>query len=416
MSIIIKGGKKLNGTVITSGSKNSTLPILAASLLSNSIIKLSNIPNIKDVTTMLYILKELGAYVTLNRNTITIDPSKLKSYKTSDLGSLIRSSILLIAPLVIKFKKAVIRKPGGCNIGERPIDLHLYGFEQLNAKIETIGEFIVIKCDKLIGNNIDLRYPSVGATENLMIAACCAEGKTTINNAAKEPEIEDLADFLIKMGAKIRGAGSSTIEINGVEDLLGTHHTIIPDRIEASTFMIAGAITNGNVRIKRAGIKHLTNVINTLEKIGIIIEELDDLILIGDVSKKGVDVVASPYPGFPTDVQPILAALLSTITCQKSSIIDLVYPTRFSYINELRKMGANIIKNTNKIIIEGQKELTGYEVTANDLRTGASLIVAGLAANGTTIITNYQQVERGYEDIYNKLNRLGANIKLLYNC
>lgn len=410
-SYIIKGGKKLEGEVHISGSKNSSLPILAATVLNGGISKLYNIPKIHDVEMMYKILEEIGCKIKKEKNKIIIDSSKVNSYEIHEnLMREMRSSVILAGSLLGKYGKATFSYPGGCDIGARPIELHLRGFEKLGININENYGKISCKCDKIESAKIDLDFPSVGATENIILASCLAEGVTVITNAAKEPEIVDLQNFLNRMGAKIKGAGTDVIEVTGVKKLKDVSYNIMPDRIEAGTYLCAGAITGGNIKIIDVVPDHIIPVINKLEEAGCKLNlEKNAIELEAPKRLKAIDIKTMPYPGFPTDMQSIL---VSTISVAKgtSIIVENIFENRFKYMQELKRMGAKITVEGKTAIIKGIRKLYGTKVISTDLRGGASLIIAGLAAKGTTEVENIKYVLRGYENIDKKLNHIGAKI------
>lgn len=410
--IIVEKSQPLKGTVRISGAKNSVLPILAGSLLATEKCVLESVPPLRDVDVICEVLTSLGADVKrINRETIEIKATNIDNFEAPyELVRKMRASFLVMGPLLARMGKARISMPGGCAIGTRPIDLHLKGFKALGAEITLGHGFVEAKADKLVGNKIYLDFPSVGATENIMMAAVLAEGQTIIENAAEEPEITDLANFLNEMGAQIIGAGTDTIKIMGVKSLSGTTHTVIPDRIEAGTYMVAAAITKGNVFIDNVEAEHLKPVIAKLREMDVeIIEEGNGLRVIGPQKLKPVDIKTLPYPGFPTDMQAQFMALLS-IAEGTSVIIETVFENRFMHVSELKRMGADIKIEGRSAIIEGQGQLTGAPVKATDLRAGAALILAGLVSDGRTEISNIEHIERGYVDIEKKLQGLGAII------
>lgn len=414
--LVISGGGPLEGEVTISGAKNSALPILAACVLGTEEIILDGVPGLKDVEIMIEVLKHLGSKVEyLGEGTVKIDSSKLNSCETPfELMDKMRASFVVMGPLLSRFKKAHTKAPGGCNIGARPIDLHLKGFEALGATNIVNDDEISIKTDgKLLGNEVYLDFPSVGATQNIMMAATLAEGETIIENAAKEPEIVDLASFLSKMGAKIKGAGTSTITIEGVEKLTGTRHTIIPDRIEAASYMIAAAMTKGNVTINNVIGSHIRPVIAKLIEMGADVEEIDDEDIIKvkvDKRLKPTNIQTLPYPGFPTDVQAQFMALMTTCDGE-SKIQETVFENRFMHVEQLNKMGAAIATSGNRATIAGVDKLHGAEVRATDLRAGAALVIAALTAEGETRVSDIYHIDRGYSDLVEKFTNLGADIK-----
>ena len=408
---IIQGGKKLEGEVRISGSKNAAWPIIAATVLVKGKTTLYNVPNIQDVQTMFQIIKDIGGKVTRKNNKVIIDTSKIHTYEIPEnLMRKMRSSVILAGAIIGKYNKANFSYPGGCEIGSRPIDLHLKGFEKLGINIkEEYGE-IICDSEKIKGTQIHLDFPSVGATENIILAACLAEGITILTNAAKEPEIEDLVKFLNKAGAKIKGAGTDRIEIAGVKKLTEISYNIMPDRIEAGTYLVAGAITGGNVRITNANPMHIEPILNKLEEANCILEIGKDYVQIKAPRRiKSVDIKTMPYPGFPTDMQSIFGALLSTAK-GTSIITENIFENRYKYVQELNRMGARINVEGRTAIIKGTKRIQGANVVASDLRGGAALIIEGLIAKGITQIDNIHYVLRGYENIEDKLKKLGAKI------
>ena len=413
-NIVIKGGQRLKGTVSVAGAKNAVLPVIAATLLASegkSVI--TEVPVLADVYTINEVLRNLNANVQFENDEIEVDATgKLTTEAPFEYVQKMRASVLVLGPLLARYGHANVAMPGGCAIGSRPIDLHLKGFEAMGAKVEVGNGFIEATVDgRLQGAKIYLDMPSVGATENIMMAAALAEGKTIIENGAKEPEIVDLANFLNKMGAKVVGAGTETIRIEGVEKLRGAEHAIIPDRIEAGTFMVAAAITGGNVLIKNAVSEHLRSVISKLEEMGVVIkEENDGLRVIGPKQIKATDIKTLPHPGFPTDMQSQLLALM--LSAEGTSIItETVFENRFMHVEEFRRMNANVKIEGRSVIVEGPSNLQGAEVAATDLRAGAALILAGLNAEGITRVTELKHIDRGYVDITGKLASLGANIQ-----
>lgn len=410
--IVVEKSGPLKGTVRVSGAKNSVLPILAATLLATGKSVLEDVPALRDVDVICEVLSSLGADVKRNsREKIEILSNKIDNFEAPyELMRKMRASFLVMGPLLARMGKARISMPGGCAIGTRPIDLHLKGFRALGAEITMGHGYVEARAEKLVGNKIYLDFPSVGATENIMMAAALAEGETIIENVAEEPEITDLANFLNKMGAKIKGAGTDTIRIQGVKRLTGTTHTVIPDRIEAGTYMVAAAMTGGNVLVENVVPDHLKPIIAKLREIDVEIYEEDNGIrVIGPKVIKATDIKTLPYPGFPTDMQAQFMALLS-IAKGSSVIIETVFENRFMHVSELKRMGANIRIEGRSAIIEGCKGLTGAQVKATDLRAGAALILAGLVSEGKTEITNTYHIDRGYVDIEKKLRALGAKI------
>ena len=411
--IVVEQSGPLNGTIRVNGAKNSALPILAASLLGTEDIVLEDVPDLKDVEIMCQVLESLGSEVEkLGKNTIRINSKNVKNHVTPyELMSKMRASLLVMGPLLARLGKTVNSLPGGCAIGNRPIDLHLKGFKALGAEISNEHGNITAKADKLVGSRIYLDFPSVGATENIMMAAVLSEGETIIDNAAMEPEITDLQNFLNKLGGNIKGAGTSTIRITGVEKLKGTEHRIIPDRIEAGTFLVAAAITGGDVIVDNIITSHIKPVIAKLREAGVeIIENGETVRVIGNKELKAIDVKTLPYPGFPTDMQAQFMAM-TTLSKGTSVIIETVFENRFKHVDELNRMGADIKIDGKSAIIRGVDGLTGARVTASDLRAGAALILAGLVAEGRTEIVDIHHIDRGYENIEERLSAIGAKIK-----
>lgn len=409
---IIKGGKPLKGSVQISGAKNSAVAILPAALLADTPSLIDNLPEISDIELLGEMITVLGGEVKKNKNEMIIDPKGLKSfYPPQNLASQMRASYYFIGALLTKFNEAVIAMPGGCNIGVRPIDQHIKGFEALGAKTVVEHGVIKIKAQKLIGNHIYFDVVSVGATINLMLAAVKAEGTTILENCAKEPHIVDVANFLNAMGANVKGAGTDTIKIVGVNELKGCNHSIIPDQIEAGTYMAAAAATGGDVVIKGVIPKHLESIVAKLTEMGVIIEENDENIRVRVNERlKKADIKTLPYPGFPTDMQQPAAVLLA-LADGISFITENVYENRFKYLSELSKMGVNAKVEGRTAVIEGVEKLTGAPVYATDLRAGAAMVIAGLAADGVTEVMNIEHIDRGYEAIEVKLQALGADIK-----
>jgi UDP-N-acetylglucosamine 1-carboxyvinyltransferase len=411
--IIVEKSAPLKGTVKVSGAKNSVLPIIAASLLAQEHCVLEDIPGLKDVEVICEVLGALGAKVNSNhKGIIEIDASKLHDVEAPyELIRKMRASFLVMGPLLARKGKARIALPGGCAIGTRPIDLHLKGFQALGAKIELGHGYVEASADRLIGSKVYLDFPSVGATENIMMAATMAEGTTIIENVAEEPEIVDLANFLNSLGAKIKGAGTDTIKIQGVKELGGSRHTVIPDRIEAGTFMIAAAITGGDVTILNALPDHLKPITAKLRECGMTIDEFDDNIRVRANGKSlSTDIKTLPYPGFPTDAQAQFMSLL-TVAQGTSVVIETVFENRFMHVDELKRMGANIKIEGRSAVVQGVERLQGAQVKATDLRAGAALILAGMVADGPTEISDVYHVDRGYVEIEEKLRGIGAKIR-----
>lgn len=410
--IIVEKSPPLKGRIRVSGAKNSALPIIAATLLSSGTCILEDVPDLNDVKIISEVIKILGAEVEkTGKEKWEINASNIKEFEAPyELMSKMRASFLVMGPLLARLGRARIAMPGGCAIGSRPIDLHLKGFKALGAEIIEKENYVEAKADKLIGSEIYLDFPSVGATQNIMTAAVLAEGETVIENAAMEPEIIDLANYLNKMGGDIRGAGTNTIRIKGVALLNGTEHQIIPDRIEAGTYMVAAAITKGDITVDNVLSNHIKPIIAKLNEMGAEVIELEDSIrVIGKGQLKAVDIKTLPYPGFPTDMQSQFMTLLA-VSKGQGQVMETVFENRFMHAEELKKMGADIETDDRKAIIKGVESLKGAEVKATDLRAGASLILAGLIAEGTTIISEIYHIDRGYSDIEEKLKSLGARI------
>lgn len=412
--LIVKGGNRLVGTVKTSGAKNAVLPIIAASILGTSPSRLDEIPALEDVRTICAVLECLGIKVDASEpHTLKIDSWEITSCEAPyELVRSMRASFLVMGPLLARKGYARISQPGGCAIGTRPIDLHLKGFEALGVKIEQGHGYIEASAPEgMTGANIYLDFPSVGATENIMMAAAMANGTTVLENPAEEPEIVDLANYLNQMGARVRGAGTNVITIEGVSELHGVQHSVIPDRIEAGTYMIAAAMTGGDVIIENVLPEHQKPLIAKLREAGALVEEdIDRIHVVGSGRLKAVDIKTLPYPGFPTDMQAQMMAMLS-VAEGRSKITETVFENRFMHVVELNRMGANITTEGRSAVITGPAHLTGCTVRATDLRAGAAMILAGLVAEGATEICDIYHIDRGYEEIAAKLTRLGADIK-----
>lgn len=412
--LIVKGGNRLVGTVKTSGAKNAVLPIIAASILGTSPSRLDEIPALEDVRTICAVLECLGIKVDASEpHTLKIDSREITSCEAPyELVRSMRASFLVMGPLLARKGYARISQPGGCAIGTRPIDLHLKGFEALGVKIEQGHGYIEASAPEgMTGANIYLDFPSVGATENIMMAAAMANGTTVLENPAEEPEIVDLANYLNQMGARVRGAGTNVITIEGVSDLHGVQHSVIPDRIEAGTYMIAAAMTGGDVIIENVLPEHQKPLIAKLREAGALVEEdIDRIHVVGSGKLKAVDIKTLPYPGFPTDMQAQMMAMLA-VAEGRSKITETVFENRFMHVVELNRMGANITTEGRSAVITGPAHLTGCTVRATDLRAGAAMILAGLVAEGATEICDIYHIDRGYEEIAAKLTRLGADIK-----
>ncbi|MDU1321438.1 MAG: UDP-N-acetylglucosamine 1-carboxyvinyltransferase [Clostridium botulinum] len=411
--IVINGGNKLKGDVNISMAKNSVLPIIAGSILSGDKCVIDNAPMLEDVFVIGEILKSISAKVNIDEvnNRVIIDSKPVDNLEPdSDLVKKMRASFLLMGPMMSRFGRFKISLPGGCNIGTRPIDLHLKGFTALGAKVNIGHGYVEAVADKLIGNKIYLDFPSVGATENIMMASVMAEGETIIENAAEEPEIEDLGRFLNSIGAKVIGAGTDTVRIMGVNELKGATHRPIYDRIEAGTFMIAAAITKSKIKINGVIEEHLKPIIAKLTEMGVDIKIKGETAIVdGRKVLNPVDIKTMPYPGFPTDMQAQMMALLSTIK-GTSIITETIFENRFMHVSEMKRMGADVKIDGRSAVIEGVSKLTGTEVKATDLRAGAALILCALVAEGKTEITDVYHIDRGYVKIEEKLNKLGADI------
>jgi len=412
---IIKKGEPLHGRIKVNGAKNSVLPLMAASLLAEGENILEDIPYLNDVKIMCELISFLGADVSFNRgkNILNIKVDSIKNNSAHyELVNKMRASFLVMGPLLARVGSAHISMPGGCAIGSRPVDLHLKGFSAMGAQIEIGNGYIDARVNgRLKGNTIYLDFPSVGATENLIMAAVLAEGQTIIENAASEPEVVDLATYLISMGADIKGAGTDTIKIVGVDRLKGARHSVIPDRIEAGTFMTAAAITGGDVIIDNVVPDHLKPICAKLKEAGVeISEELSSIRVRAGKELKAVDIKTHPYPGFPTDMQAQMTSLMSQ-AAGTSMVIETIFENRFMHVGELKRMGAEIKIEGRSAIIEGGRRLTGTEVKATDLRAGAALVLAGIAAEGITKIDDVEHIDRGYVDLDVRLNSLGARIE-----
>ncbi|WP_153463503.1 MULTISPECIES: UDP-N-acetylglucosamine 1-carboxyvinyltransferase [Sediminibacillus] len=412
--IIVRGGRQLNGTVKVEGAKNAVLPVIAASIIaSEGTSTIHEVPALADVNTIKEVLSNMNADISISNNTVTVDATKpLKTEAPFEFVRKMRASVLVLGPLLARYGHAKVAMPGGCAIGSRPIDLHLKGFEAMGAKVHVGNGFVEVHSQgRLQGAKIYLDVPSVGATENIMMAAALAEGKTILENCAKEPEIVDLANFLNKMGAKVIGAGTETIRIEGVSTLHGVEHTIIPDRIEAGTFMVGAAITGGNVLVRGAEADHLRSLVSKMEEMGVYIkEEEDGLRVIGPEKLKATDIKTLPHPGFPTDMQSQMMALM--LRAEGTSVItETVFENRFMHVEEFRRMNAKLKIEGRSVIVEGPVELQGAEVAATDLRAGAALILAGLTAEGYTRVTELKHIDRGYVNLAEKFASLGADIE-----
>ena len=411
--LIIKGGNQLHGEVDCSGAKNAGLPILASTILLDGVAKIGNLPHLQDITTMLELLNSMGSHINFDENGyIEINSSNIDLPEARyELVKTMRASILVMGPLVAKYGKAKISQPGGCDIGSRPIDFHLSGLEKMGAEIKSDSKYIYLKADKL--KPIEFEFPkiSVTGTENLMMAAVFTKGKTTLKNCAKEPEVVELANFLNKCGASIHGAGESTIEITGVDSLGSVEWDVLFDRIEAGTYLVAGAITNGHITVKKIEPKTIQVLTNKLIEMGINVSYGENWVEADATSSEitCVDIGTEPFPGFPTDMQAQFMAL-NTIATGSCTIEETVFENRFQHVSQLRKMGADIVLSKNKAFVKGVPNLVGSEVKASDLRASASLVLAGLVGKNRTHIDNIYHIDRGYECIEEKLNKLGADI------
>jgi len=412
--IQITGGVPLDGEIWISGAKNAVLPILVASLLGDQPSTISNVPHLQDVTTTMELLGRMGASLAVDdRMHIEIDPRGMRQFEAPyDLVKTMRASILVLGPLVARYGRAVVSLPGGCAIGSRPVDLHLRGLQQLGAEVAVVNGNIEASAKRLRGANIIFDTVTVTGTENIMMAATLAEGTSVIENAAQEPEVVDLANFLNAMGAKITGAGTNTLVIDGVDNLQGAEYSVLPDRIETGTFLVAGAITRGHVRVTRTRPHDLDSVIEKLRDAGAEIEIGDDWIDLNMHGRrpKAVDITTAPYPGFATDMQAQFTAL-NTIAEGTAIITETIFENRFMHVQELQRLGADITLKGNTAIIKGVDELNGAPIMATDLRASAGLVLAGLVANGTTLVDRVYHIDRGYEIIEEKLGQLGARIR-----
>lgn len=410
--LVIEGGKSLAGEVTISGAKNSSLPLMAATLLAEGKSRLHNLPKLRDVETIKSLLLHLGVEICEDKGNFKIDTTKLSSVKAPyDLVKTMRASVLVLGPLLARFKNAMVSLPGGCAIGARPIDLHLMGLEKLGAEIEVSHGYVKATAKKLKGANIYFDIPTVTGTENLMMAASLAKGKTILENTAKEPEVVELAKALNIMGAKIKGAGSNIIHIEGVKELKPLDYSVIPDRIEAGTYMIAAGITGGNVLIKNCPLEYMEGLVDKLREVGLEIEkEGDNVRAKSNCILTGADVKTLPYPGFPTDMQAQMMALMSK-SKGLSIVTETVFENRFLHVSELKRMGADISIEGHSAIVKGVPVLSGAKVMATDLRASASLVLAGLAAEGITEISRVYHLDRGYDRLDEKLSNLGAKIQ-----
>lgn len=409
---VIKGGNPLYGEVEIGGAKNAALAILAAAIMTDETVTIDNLPNVRDINVLLQAIEEIGAHVErVDIHKVKINGSFIRGVNVdNEFIRRIRASYYLIGALLGKYKHAEVALPGGCDIGSRPIDLHMKGFRSMGADIDIAHGLVIARAKELKGTHIYMDKVSVGATINIMMAAAMADGKTVIENAAKEPHVVDVANFLNSMGANIRGAGTDVIRIVGVEKLHATEYSVIPDQIEAGTFMFAVAATGGNVLVKDVIPKHLEATTSKLLEVGCQVEEFDDSVrVISDGHLKHTQVTTLPYPGFPTDMQPQMAVLLG-IAEGTSTVTESIFENRFKYVDELTRMGADIKVESNIAIISGVKRYTGARVNAPDLRAGAALVIAGLAADGITVVDDIYYIQRGYEALEEKLTKIGAKI------
>ena len=412
--IIVKKSNPLKGSVKIDGAKNAVLPIIAATLLAKGKSVIREVPNLRDVHVISDLLRHLGAEVEYSDKTLIVDATNINTCEAPyELVSKMRASFLVMGPLLSRFNHTKISMPGGCAIGTRPIDLHLKGFRCLGADVEIDHGFVEARTEKLKGSKLYLDFPSVGATENIMMAATLAEGTTIIENAAEEPEIVDLANFLNEMGADIKGAGTNTIKIKGVKELTGAEHTVIPDRIEAATYMVAAAMTKGDITIENVLMEHLKPVTAKLIEAGCEITELENAVrVVGPETLKPIDIKTLPHPGFPTDVQAQFMAML-TVSKGMGTVIETVFENRYMHVAEFNRMGANINIEGRTAIVKGVDQLHGAKVNATDLRAGAALILCGLIAEGDTEIGEIYHIQRGYVDIDKKITALGGNIEII---
>ncbi len=412
--LIITGGKPLNGEIRISGAKNAALPIIVSTLLSDEPVLIRNIPHLHDITTTMELLGRMGVSLTMDEKMdVEVNPTTIKSYVAPyELVKTMRASILVLGPLLARFGEAEVSLPGGCAIGARPVNLHIHGLELMGADITVENGYIKAKCKRLKGAKIVLDVVTVTGTENLMMAACLADGTTILENAAREPEVVDLANCLNAMGAKVSGAGTDTITIEGVERMHGTTYDILPDRIETGTYLVAAAVTGGKVKLKDTDPTLLDAVISKLEEAGAEIEMGEDWISLDMKGKraKAIDVRTAPYPAFPTDMQAQFS-ILNAVAEGTASITETIFENRFMHVQELKRMGADIEVNGNTAIVKGVKELKSAPVMATDLRASASLVIAGLVAEGSTVVERIYHIDRGYECIEEKLLMLGATIR-----
>jgi UDP-N-acetylglucosamine 1-carboxyvinyltransferase len=414
--LAIIGGAQLDGEITISGAKNATLPILTAAILSSGDARISNVPHLRDVTTTIELLGRMGVTVTIHDPMdVVVNASTITEFSAPyDLVKTMRASILVLGPLLARFGQADVSMPGGCAIGARPVDLHVKGLRALGADVEINDGYIRARADKLRGGHVFFDAVSVTGTENLLMAAVLAEGESVLENAAREPEVQDLADFLISMGAQIQGAGTNRIVVQGVPSLGPTEYRVQPDRIEAGTYLVAAAITRGRIKVRRVNPQHLEGTIQKLREAGAAIEIGEDWVELDmrDRELKAVDLVTAPYPGFPTDMQAQLVAL-NCVASGTAAVTETVFENRFMHVPELQRMGADISLQGNTAIIRGVERLRSAPVMATDLRASASLVIAGLAAEGETVVDRIYHIDRGYECIEEKLRQIGANIRRL---
>ncbi|MGI9206066.1 MAG: UDP-N-acetylglucosamine 1-carboxyvinyltransferase [Woeseiaceae bacterium] len=412
--LLIKGGTSLNGSITVSGAKNAALPILAGALLASAPVTVRNVPQLKDVATMITLLQSMGVMVTFDdRLDVEIDATAVNAWRAPyELVKTMRASILVLGPLVARYGDAYVSLPGGCAIGARPVNLHVQGLQAMGADVVVENGYIHAKAERLQGANIVLDTVTVTGTENLMMAAALAEGETILENAAREPEVIDVANFLNSMGAKVRGAGTSTIRITGVTELGGAEHTVLPDRIETGTYLVGAAMTGGKVRLNNAACEHLDAVVLKLKEAGASVETGDRHIAVDMHGRRpeSVDIRTTPYPGFPTDMQAQFCAL-NAVAKGVGTITETIFENRFQHVLELQRMGADIHIEGNTAVCRGVDKLTAAPVMATDLRASAGLVLAGLAAEGETLVDRIYHVDRGYERIEEKLRQLGAQIK-----
>ena len=413
---VITGGTRLTGEVSISGAKNAAIAIIPAVILSEGVCRIENVPNITDVTAITRILQDMGAVIrSVNKSTLEIDSRPIRSYVASyELARHMRASYYLLGALLGRFSHAVVTMPGGCDFGVRPIDQHLKGFSALGASYKLENGMVDVYSDQLVGSNIYMDVVTVGATVNTMLAAVRAKGTTVIENAAKEPHIVDLANFLNTMGADVRGAGTDVIKINGVEHLYGCTYSIIPDQIEAGTYMVAAAATGGDVTVRNVIPKHLESISAKLEEMGVEVEEYDDAVRVRRTKPLNkCNIKTMPHPGFPTDMQPQIAVLLS-IARGTSIINEGIWDDRFRYVEDLRRMGAQISVDGKVAVVEGIDHLTAAPVKATDLRAGAAMLIAAMCAHGVSSVEDIQHIERGYENVEEKFRALGADIRRVH--